>query len=71
MLISVDFDGTIVRHWFPEIGEPLEGAIETLKDLAAAGHRLILCTCREDCKNRKYLTEAVEWCREQGVEYVS
>lgn len=71
MLISVDFDGTIVEHKFPEIGEPLEGAIETLKDLTAAGFRLILCTCREDNKRRKYLTEAVEFLKDLGVEFVS
>lgn len=71
MLIAVDFDGTIVQHKYPEIGEPLEGAFETLRDLVAAGNRLVLYTCREDCKRRKYLTEAVNFCRENGVEFVS
>ena len=70
-LISIDFDGTLVDHKFPEIGEPLEGAMETCQDLIAAGHRLVLNTCREDCKKRKYLTEAEAFCREHGVEFVS
>ena len=52
MLISVDYDGTIVRHAYPEVGEPIEGAIQTLKDLMAAGHFLILNTCREDERRR-------------------
>ncbi len=70
-IISCDFDGTIVEGKYPEIGEPLDGAIETLRDLIVAGHRLILNTCREDVKKRKYLTEAVEFCRKHGVEFVS
>lgn len=65
----VDFDGTIVQHAFPDIGEPIEGAIETLKELKNAGWHLILNTYREDEKKRKYLTEAVEWCKAQGVEF--
>lgn len=69
MIISVDYDGTIVNHSFPEVGEPKENAFETLRDLKAAGHILILNTCREDCNKRKYLTEAVEFCRENGVEF--
>jgi trehalose-6-phosphatase len=71
MLISVDFDGTIVEHKFPEIGEPLPGAAETLKDLTAAGHILILNTCREDEKRRAYLTEAVNFMKKHGVEFAS
>jgi hypothetical protein len=71
LLISIDFDGTICQHVFPEIGEEMPGAFETMKALQAAGHRLILNTCREDEKRRNYLTEAVEWCRKNGVEFRS
>ncbi len=70
MLISVDFDGTIVDHSFPEIGEFLEGALETLKDLQEAGHILILNTCRED-ERRAYLTEAVDHMKKHGIEFAS
>ncbi len=28
MIIAVDFDGTIVKHKYPEIGEPIPFAIE-------------------------------------------
>lgn len=65
---SIDFDGTIVKHAFPNIGEPLEGAFEVLKELKEAGWVLVLNTCREDEK-RAYLTEAVQFCRENGVEF--
>ena len=68
-LIGVDFDGTVVAHAFPDIGEPLPMAFEVLKALKEAGHVLILNTCREDQKRRKYLTEAVEFCRSHGVEF--
>ena len=27
MYIAIDFDGTIVDHRFPEVGEPVPGAI--------------------------------------------
>lgn len=74
MIIAVDFDGTIVEHKFPDIGPPLPGAIETLRAMQNAGHRLILFTCREDemdSSGRRYLTEAVEFCRSQGINFVS
>lgn len=65
MTIAVDFDGTIVEHKYPEIGEEIPFAVETLKMLANERHRLILWSVRED----KLLDEAVEWCRERGLEF--
>lgn len=65
MVIAVDFDGTIVKHRYPSIGEELPFATETLKQLASEGHRLILWTVREG----KLLDEAVAFCRERGVEF--
>ena len=65
MVIGVDFDGTIVEDRFPEIGEELPFATDTLKMLIKDRHRIILWTVREG----KYLEEAVNWCRERGVEF--
>ena len=65
MIIAVDFDGTIVRHRYPKIGEELPVATETLRMLIREGHRLILWTVREG----KLLDEAIEWCRDRGVEF--
>lgn len=65
MTIAVDFDGTIVTHRYPEIGEEIPFAIETLKMLIADHHRLILWTVREG----ELLNEAVNWCRERGLEF--
>lgn len=71
MIIAIDFDGTLVADCFPEIGEPITFAIESLKTLKEQGNKLILWTCREDSPERKYLTEAVEFCRSHGIEFDS
>ena len=65
MIIAVDFDGTIVEHKYPSIGEELPFATSTLRMLAEQNHRLVLWTVRRG----KLLEEAVEWCRERGVEF--
>lgn len=69
MIIAVDFDGTICADRFPEIGEPLFGAVECLKKFKENGYRLILYTCREDSTKRQYLSEAVEFCQRLGLEF--
>lgn len=65
MIIAVDFDGTIVEHRYPAIGEEIPFATETLKMLIRDGHRLILWTVRED----ELLQEALEWCHKRGVDF--
>lgn len=65
MIIAVDFDGTIVEDRYPEIGEEKPFAIDTLKMLIRDRHRIILWSVREGRK----LDEAVEWCRQRGVEF--
>lgn len=65
MTIAVDFDGTIVENRYPEIGQEIPFAIDTLKMLIRDRHRLILWTAREG----KLLDDAVLWCRERGVEF--
>lgn len=64
-VIAVDFDGTIVEHRYPEIGEELPFATETLRMLIKDQHRLILWTVREG----DLLKEAVDWCHERGVDF--
>ena len=65
MTIAVDFDGAIVEHRYPEIGEEKPFAVQTLRMLIADHHRLILWSVREG----KLLDDAVEWCRERGIEF--
>jgi len=42
MVIAEDFDGTIVEHRYPAIGQEKLFAFETLKALQQKGHLLIL-----------------------------
>lgn len=65
MIIAVDFDGTIVEHKYPEIGNERPFAIDTLRKLIEDKHRLIMWTVRRG----NLLQEAVDWCKERGVEF--
>lgn len=65
MIIAVDFDGTIVEHRYPKIGEEVPFATQALKMLIKEQHRLILWTVREG----KLLEEALDWCKARGVEF--
>lgn len=65
MTIAVDFDGTIVEHRYPEIGQEIPFATQTLRMLIKEQHRLILWTVREG----EFLKEALDWCRKRGVEF--
>lgn len=78
--ILLDFDGTSTSHEFPRIGKDI-GAVPVLKELVAAGHKLILFTMRSDVENPtreneyfeiipqpgQYLTEAVNWFKENEI----
>lgn len=65
MTIAVDFDGTIVDHKYPAIGEEIPFAVDTLKALQNDRHKLILWSVREG----KLLEDAVEWCKERGITF--
>ncbi len=62
-VIALDFDGTVVKHEFPHIGESI-GAERVLKRLVyEGGHRLILNTMRSG----RYLTDAEQWFKERDI----
>lgn len=63
--IAIDFDGTIVEHAYPAIGKEMLFAFATIKELHKKGHKLILFTYRTG----SLLVEAVEYCRQNGVEF--
>ena len=65
MIIAIDFDGTICQNKYPEIGEPMPLAIESIKELKERGHDLILWTCRQG----DLLDDAVRWCEEHGIPF--
>ena len=62
-MIAVDFDGTICRDCYPNIGEANESLIRYLKEVQHQGDRLILWTCRKGEK----LEEAVRFCEKRGL----
>lgn len=79
MEIGIDFDGTCVKHEFPEVGESVDHAVRVMRNLISKGHRLILFTMRSDIENPKskdeniipkggnYLTAAVNWFKDNDL----
>lgn len=66
-IIAVDFDGTLTTiSMFPRIGPPNKKLINELIRLKnEKSVILILWTVRSD----RYLREAVEWCKNYGLEF--
>lgn len=64
-IIAIDFDGTLVKHKFPEVGDEVPGAFDWLKRFQRADAKLILWTIRSST----YQEVAVEYCRLNGVEF--
>lgn len=70
--IAVDFDGTLCTYAFPKIGEQTSHHLKLMNiliNLRKDGHKLILWTNRGDNEEYPVLTEAVEWCKEKGLEF--
>ena len=63
IVIAIDFDGTIVEHEYPNIWKPIRGAIQTIKELQARGHKIILWTMRSG----RELENAVIYLQENGI----
>jgi hypothetical protein len=64
-IFKIDFDGTIVKEEWPNVGPPIDGAIEALKEIKQLGHILILDTCRHD----HLLEEAKSFLISNGIEF--
>lgn len=60
-IIAVDFDGTLVKDKFPEIGDPIIKTWHKLRREQLKGSKIILWTCR----NGTALEEAVKFCRDE------
>ncbi len=65
MIIACDFDGTLVHSAWPEIGELVPTALETLRQWHHAGHHIIIWTCRTG----KELEACEQWLIANGVPY--
>lgn len=74
MTIAVDFDGTLCEYAFPDIGEQTTHQKELMNrliELRKNGHKLILWTNRGDNQQYPVLTEAIQWCKDRGLEFDS
>jgi len=61
--ICVNFDGTIVEYDYPRIGEPVPGAIESLKRLQDYGANIILFTMRSGTQ----LLQSINYLKVNGI----
>ncbi len=68
MYICVDFDGTVVDHRYPYLGDPVPLAVDWLQRWAELGAQLILFTMRSDGDNgQDLLQDAVKYLAENDI----
>ena len=68
MYICVDFDGTVVDHRYPDIGEPVPGAVSWLQRLQRHGAKLILFTMRSNrSEGINLLRDAVQYMETNSI----
>jgi len=65
LIFAVDFDGTLCKERWPDIGPANQPMIDWLIMQKNRGVKLILWTMREGAS----LEAAVAWCRERGLEF--
>ena len=65
--IVLDFDGTVVKHRYPIVGEDI-GAVPVLKKLVQNGHKLLLNTMRSrNSSLGDTLQPAIDWFASNGL----
>lgn len=68
MYICVDFDGTVVDHCYPDIGEAVPEAIVWLQRLQSQGAKIILFTMRSNrAGGKNLLQDAVRFMEANGI----
>ena len=69
MYICVDFDGTMVDHRYPDIGEPVPRAVTWLQRLQRHGAKIILFTMRSNRPGGlNLLRDAVQYMEANGIQ---
>lgn len=63
-ILALDFDGTTVMHEYPQIGDPVPGAIKVLHREVDRGTKIILYTMRSG----KELVDAVKYCGRNSID---
>ena len=66
-ILGCDYDGTLFEDSFPKSGAPKQKIIDRVKEFVEFGAEVVLWTCREG----KALDEAVNRCKEMGLEFVA
>lgn len=70
MIFALDFDGTVVKHKYPDIGEDI-GAVPVLLALQNNGHQFILYTMRDNhSSGRNCLKEAADWFHKNHINLI-
>lgn len=72
MTIATDMDGTLCEFGFPGIGKQNDNhkrLMNYLIEMRSRGHKIILWTNRGDNEEYKSLSEAVQWCKDRGLEF--
>jgi hypothetical protein len=64
-LLGLDFDGTMIDHSYPRIGEVNPHAVECVLRLIERGWDVVLFTAR----GGEHLEAALSWCEERFVVY--
>lgn len=65
-IIAIDFDGTLVTHEFPEIGQEKPNASRVLERLLFEDYTLIIWTCRSGPD----LIGVYEWLASRGLQEI-
>jgi len=69
MYICIDFDGTVVDHRYPYVGDPVPLAVDWLQRFVELGAKLILFTMRsDDAEGKEYLRDAVQYFEKNNIE---
>lgn len=63
--VAIDFDGTIVEHRFPKVGDLKMNVVKKIKAWYEKGHTIIIWTCRTD----KYADEAKAFLDKNNIPY--
>jgi hypothetical protein len=68
LIFAIDFDGTCVKHRFPDVGEDVPNAEKVIKRIVESGHKVILWTMRSNNdKHPEALNNAVRWFVDKGI----
>ena len=62
--ICIDFDGTIVEHEYPHIGQPIHNALIYIDKFIKNGAKIILYTMRSHLE----LKDAVQYMKNNGID---